>query len=102
MSKGSVRPIDRTLSSDTTPGQSGPGSNGNEGIPRIPQSSNITEALTFDCLESYPEHSLERLTPYQRCSRCILQAQLTGPDILRIKLTIPMSLHKTFCIISIL
>ncbi len=30
--------IDRTLSSATTPGDSGPGSNGNEGVLHIPQS----------------------------------------------------------------
>ena len=32
-----------------TPGQSGPGSNGNKGVLRIPQSSNITGALPSDC-----------------------------------------------------
>ena len=33
----SVYPIDRALSGATTPGQSGPGSNGNEGVLRIPK-----------------------------------------------------------------
>ena len=46
-------PIDTALSGATTPGQSGPGSNDNEGVLRI-------------------------LTPLQRCSQCILQPQLTG------------------------
>ena len=32
----SIWPIDRTLSSATIPGQSGPGSDGNEGVLRIP------------------------------------------------------------------
>ena len=36
--------MDRTLSGATTPGQSGPGSNGNEGLLGIPQSSSITGA----------------------------------------------------------
>ena len=35
----SIWPIDRNLSGATTPGQSGPGSNGNEGVLHIPQSS---------------------------------------------------------------
>ena len=37
----SIWPIDRTLSGATTLGQSGPGSDGNEGVLRIPQSSSI-------------------------------------------------------------
>ena len=32
----SIWPIDRTLSGATTPGQSGPGSDGNTGVLRIP------------------------------------------------------------------
>ena len=40
----SIWPIDRTLSGATTPGQSGPGSDGNEGVLRIPQNSSITGA----------------------------------------------------------
>ena len=46
----SIWPIDRTLSDATTPRQSGPGSDVNEGALRIPQSSSITEARRFDCL----------------------------------------------------
>ena len=38
----SIWPIDRIQSGDTTPGQSGPGSDGNEGVIRILQISNIT------------------------------------------------------------
>ena len=36
------------LSVATTPGQSGPGSNGNEGVLRIPQSSRITGTSSSD------------------------------------------------------
>ena len=50
--------IDRTLSGATTPGQSGPGSDGNEGVLRIRQSSSINGTSPSDCLVSYPEHSL--------------------------------------------
>ena len=40
------------------PGQSGPWSNGNEGVLRIPQNPNITGTSLSDCLVSYPGHSL--------------------------------------------
>ena len=53
----------RTLSGTTTPGQSGPESDGNEGGLRIPQSPSITGTLPTDCLVSYPGHSLERSYP---------------------------------------
>ena len=53
-----TRPIDGTLSGATTPVLSGPWSDDNEGVLRIPQSSSITEVLASDYLVSYPEHSL--------------------------------------------
>ena len=60
MSNSSIWPIDRrTFSGATTPSQSGPGSNGNEGILQIPQSFSITGDSPSDCLISYPGHSLE-------------------------------------------
>ena len=66
--------MDRALLGATIPGQSGPGSNGNEGVLYIPQSSNITETLPSDCLESYTGHSLgEGITPLQGYSLCILK-----------------------------
>ena len=46
----SIWPIDRTLSGATTPGQSGPGSDGNKGVLHIPQSSSITGTSPSDCL----------------------------------------------------
>ena len=52
----SIWPIDRTISGATTSGQSGSGSDGNEGVLCIPQSSSITGASPSDCLESYLEH----------------------------------------------
>ena len=57
MSISSIRPIDRTLSGATTPGQSEPGSDANEGILHISQSSSITGVLPSDCLVSYLEHT---------------------------------------------
>ena len=44
MLNSSIRPMDGTLLSATTAGQSGPGSNGNKGVLRISQSSSIAEA----------------------------------------------------------
>ena len=48
----------RPLSSATTPGQSGPGSDDNKGVLRISQSSSITGTWLSDCFVSYPGHSL--------------------------------------------
>ena len=47
-----------TLIGATTPGQSGPGSHGNEGVLFILQSSSIAGKSTSVCLISYPGHSL--------------------------------------------
>ena len=55
--------IDRTLLGATTVGLSGPGSNGNEWVLHISQSSTITEASPPDCLVSYPGHSLGESYP---------------------------------------
>ena len=55
----SIWPMDRTLSGATTPGQSGPGSNDNERVLHILQSSSITEVSPSNCFVSYPGHSLE-------------------------------------------
>ena len=46
------------LSDATTAGQSGPGSDGNEEILRIPQSSSIAGTSPSDYLVTYPGHSL--------------------------------------------
>ena len=43
----------------TTPGQSGPESNGKEWVPCISQSSCITGVSSSDCLVSYQEHFLK-------------------------------------------
>ena len=47
--------IDRALSGATTLVQSGPGSNSNEGVLCIPQSSSITGTSPSDCLLSYQD-----------------------------------------------
>ena len=57
MQFSSIKPIDRALSGATIPSQSGSGSNGNEGVLRISQSSSLTRISTLDCLVSYTEHS---------------------------------------------
>ena len=63
MSNSFIWTIARNLSSATTPSQSGPGRDGNEGLLHIPQSSSIAEASTSDYLVSYPEHSLGKSYP---------------------------------------
>ena len=79
MQFSSIWPIDRTLSGATTPGPSGPESDGNERVIHIPQSSSITGASSSDCLVSYHRTLMgESLTPLQRSSQCILQIQPTG------------------------
>ena len=44
----SIEPVDMTLSDATSLGQSGPGSDGNERVLHIPQSSSITGASPSD------------------------------------------------------
>ena len=50
----SIWPIDRTLSGATTLDESETGSDGNDGVLRNPQSSNISRAWPSDCLVLYP------------------------------------------------
>ena len=54
--------IDGPLSGATTLGQSGPGSDGNEGVLHIRQRSSNTRTSQSDCLVSYPGHSLVGLS----------------------------------------
>ena len=65
-----------------------------DGVFCIPPNSNITGASSSDGLVSYPGHSLGggRLTPLQRCSRCILHTQPTG---VRYLLSDKMLVHVT-------
>ena len=59
MSNNSIWAIDWPSSGAYSPGQSGPGSDDNEEVFRITQSSRITGASPSDCLVSYLEHLLE-------------------------------------------
>ena len=63
MQFSSIWPIDRTLPGATTTIQSGAGSNGNEGVLCIPQSSSITGTSLSNCLVSYSGHSLGESYP---------------------------------------
>ena len=58
MIKSSIWPIDGIPSGATTPDQSGPGSDSNEGVIRIPQISSITGASASGFWVSYPGHWL--------------------------------------------
>ena len=76
----STQPRDRTLLGVTTPGQSRPGRDNKEGVHCIPQSSSIAETSPSNCLESYPEHSLEESYSLCRDAAGIFYSpQLTGP-----------------------
>ena len=50
--------MDTVLTGATMLGKSGPGSNGNEGVLRIPQSSWTAGTSSSDCLVSYQGHLL--------------------------------------------
>ena len=76
-------PIDRTLSSATTLGQSGPGSDGNEGVLSISHSSSITGDSSSDCLSNIQDTRWMSHTSLQRCSWYIRQFQPTGPHKVR-------------------
>ena len=54
----SIWPIHRSLSGDTTPGKSGPESDGNKSVLHILPCASITGASASDNLESYPGNSL--------------------------------------------
>ena len=58
-----LSPIDKTLSGATTLGQSGPGSDGNEGVLHIPQRSSITGTSPSDCSVWYLGHLLGGILP---------------------------------------
>ena len=73
MQFSSIYPIDRILSGATISKHSEPGSDGNEGVLHIPQSSSMTGTSPSDCLVSYQDTLWgEGLTPLQRCSQYIL------------------------------
>ena len=75
MWKSSPWPVDRKLSRATnTPSLIESGSNGNEGIFQILQSSN-TGASPSDCLMSYPGHSLEESYPFEKKQSVYSMAQ---------------------------
>ena len=67
----SIWPIDGTQTGITTPDQSGPESNDNEGVLHTPQSYR-TGSSPSDGLMSYQGHSVMALIPLQRCNRRIL------------------------------
>ena len=75
----SILPTDRTLSGATTPGQSGPGCNGTEGVLRIPPKFQHFWDLTIRLFNVIPRKLVGwgGLTPLQTCSLCILQPQPT-------------------------
>ena len=70
--------MDRALSGATTLGQSGPGSDGNEGVLHIPKAPALLEPHHQIVLCHIQDTRCGSLTPLQRSSRYILQPQPTG------------------------
>ena len=66
-----------TLSDVTTPSQSGPRNDGNEGLLLIPQSSTITGTSPSDCLVSYPGYSLRGASAEMQLVYSAIQADWT-------------------------
>ena len=77
----SIWPVDRTLSGATTLDQSGPGTNGSEGVLRIPQSSSITGTSQSDFSMSYPGHSLVGSYPTAEVQSVYSTAPPTGQGL---------------------
>ena len=83
----STRPIDKSLSGATTPGENGPGSDGNKGVLRVPQSFSITgDDRSFSAVSRTDVGG--SLTPLRRGSRCILQLHLIWPKSKKKKKTL--------------
>ena len=81
MTNSSIWPLDNTLSDTTTPGRSGPGSNGNEEYSTLSKALALLE-LHYQIVSCHLQDICWGIpTPLQRCSRCILQPQPTGPNI---------------------
>ena len=81
MSNSSIWPIDLTPSGAATPGQSGPGSDGNKGVLCILQSSSITGISLSDCLVSYPGHSLGEFYPTADMQSVYSAASVDWPKV---------------------
>ena len=69
----------RPLLGATTPGQSRPGSDGNNGVLCISQSSSITGTSPSDCLVSYTGHSLWGSYPSAKKQSVYFTAQADRP-----------------------
>ena len=89
-----ISPIDKTLSGATTPGQSGPGSDGNEQILCIPQHSIITGKSPSNWLVSYPGLSFGEVWPL--CKEAVYSTAPANWATFMIRLVIlPRNLYLT-------
>ena len=80
-----IQPLDRAQSGVTIPGQSGPGSNGIEGVLRIPESPGITGTSPSDFLVSYLGHSLEEFYPSTEVQSVYSTAQADWAKLERLR-----------------
>ena len=68
-----------------------------KGYSAFPKAPALLEPSPSDCLVSYQDTRWGCLTPLQRCSRCILQTQLTGHRIFKTMLdTNKLLLRKNY------
>ena len=84
LSNSSIRPIDKTLSSDTSANQNRPGSDGNERIFHITQSFK-TATSPLNCLMLSLGSSSGSLILLQRCTQFILQTQHTWQSNIKVR-----------------
>ena len=93
----SIWPIDRTLSGATTLSESEPGSDSNKGVLYIPQAPALLKHHHQIVWCHIQDTRWERLTPLQKCSRCILQPSRLGK--LSLKLSRPFSLQRPYALV---
>ena len=90
--------MDKILLAATTLDQSVPGSDNNEGIHCISQSSSITEAAPSDCLVSYLGHALRESCPSEEMQ----SVYSTAPVDWTIESVIRISQHISFNTLQLL
>ena len=95
MSNVSIWPIDEILSGATSLESCGPGSDGNEGLLRIPQSSSINGASPSDYFVSYPGPSFGESYHYAD-RQSVYSTQYGNESLAYLKNLITIGLLETF------
>ena len=77
-------PLIGPLSGTTTPGQSEPGSDSNEGVLHIPPKPSINGTTPSDCLVSYIGHSLRVLPLCRGAVGVFFSPSRLGKNVVRV------------------